>query len=551
MITVAAYARFSSEMQRATSVEDQLRVARTYAREHEWIFLEDHIYTDEAVSGASLDRPGLHALRAAVARRPRPFDVLLVDDSSRISRDMADAVRLIQELKFAGVRVIYISQNIDSATEQAETLIAVHGVVDSLYLREMAKKIKRGLAGQHARGFATGGRTYGYRTVPVVDPSGKLDPNGHPALLGKRIEVDPLEAEVVRRIFEWFADGCGRSNLVERLNLDGYRPPRGSRWKAGAVGRILTNERYLGRHIWGQKSFERRPGTRHKVARPAPRSEWRMEERPELRIVSDDLWRRARERQANVREMFGLKDGQTLVRGRNGSAYSRHLFTGRLRCGICDGGVTTVTSGHGSPRYGCQRSWKNGRSACSNRLTVRARVADPALLAGLQTELLRPDTVQSIAEKVAAEVSRAVSGRPTKRAGLKQALADAQRKLAHLIVAVEDGATGPAIHKAIQDREREVAQLRDELASLNEPARRRSAVTPDWIRQQLENVVGLLQETPERTRAELNRLAVSFTLTPVHPPEGRSFLRAEGNTDLSQVLAGPTQGSTVDRSLPR
>ena len=73
-------------------------------------------------------------------------------------------------LKFRGVRVIYVSQGIDSASEQADSLIAMHGLVDSLYLKEMATKIKRGLAGQLERGFVTGGKTYGYRTKGV--PSG-------------------------------------------------------------------------------------------------------------------------------------------------------------------------------------------------------------------------------------------------------------------------------------------------------------------------------------------------------------------------------------------
>src|SRR5262245_42957044 len=120
----AAYARFSSDLQRATSIEDQLAVARRYASERCWVLLEDCIFADAALTGVSLDRPGLQALRSAAAHRPLRFDVLLVDDTSRVSRDLADAVRLLQDLKFAGVRVIYISQNIDRASEQAETLIA-------------------------------------------------------------------------------------------------------------------------------------------------------------------------------------------------------------------------------------------------------------------------------------------------------------------------------------------------------------------------------------------------------------------------------------------
>ena len=121
---VGIYARYSSDLQRDTSLEDQIAVARRYVEERAWEVLADHVYTDAAISGASIDgRAGLQALLAAAQRIPRPFDVVLVDDSSRISRDLADALRTMQTLKFHGVRVIYISQGIDSASEQADSLI--------------------------------------------------------------------------------------------------------------------------------------------------------------------------------------------------------------------------------------------------------------------------------------------------------------------------------------------------------------------------------------------------------------------------------------------
>jgi site-specific DNA recombinase len=109
MLRCAVYARFSSDLQRDTSIDDQARVARDYAARHGWTVLDSQVYTDAAVSGASLERPGIQALLQAAARRPAPFDVPLVDDSSRVARDLADAVRFMQQLKFAGVRVIYIS----------------------------------------------------------------------------------------------------------------------------------------------------------------------------------------------------------------------------------------------------------------------------------------------------------------------------------------------------------------------------------------------------------------------------------------------------------
>src|SRR5215204_4929310 len=169
----AIYARYSSDLQRETSIEDQLGVAKRYAEDQGWKVLKDHIYTDAAVSGSSINgRAGVQRLLSSAALNPRPFDVLLVDDSSRIARDIPDAIRVMQQLKFWGVRVIYISQGIDSDSDQADALVAVHGLIDSLYLKELAKKVKRGLAGQMDRGYSTGARQYGYDKVAEFDPSG-------------------------------------------------------------------------------------------------------------------------------------------------------------------------------------------------------------------------------------------------------------------------------------------------------------------------------------------------------------------------------------------
>ena len=55
----ACYARFSSDRQSPTSIVDQVRKCRDYAERQGWRVLDRHIYADEAVSGATTDRPGL------------------------------------------------------------------------------------------------------------------------------------------------------------------------------------------------------------------------------------------------------------------------------------------------------------------------------------------------------------------------------------------------------------------------------------------------------------------------------------------------------------
>jgi DNA invertase Pin-like site-specific DNA recombinase len=79
--------------------------------------------------------------------------VILVDDTSRISRSLADTVRLREDLNFTGIRFVAVSQGIDSDDEQADVMMTVHGLVDSLYIKELAKKTHRGLEGLALKGF--------------------------------------------------------------------------------------------------------------------------------------------------------------------------------------------------------------------------------------------------------------------------------------------------------------------------------------------------------------------------------------------------------------
>ena len=539
----AIYTRYSTDMQRGTSLEDQIRVAREYADQHGWTVCDDHIYTDAGISGTSIaGRAGLQALFEAADATPRPFDVVLVDDTSRFSRDTADAIRGVQRLTFSHVRVIFISQGVDTASEQAETLVAVHGVVDGLYTRELRHKVKRGLRGQLERGLHTGGRIYGYRTVPVVDPNGKQDADG-PLVIGKRLEVDVPAANTIRHIFARYAVGTAVPHIADELTRESTPAPRGTKWTKNAITRILTNPRYRGRLVWGRNTYERRPGTNQKVRRARPEHEWHVKEDASLRIVSDALWTRVSSLRAARRKVW---DGQP--RGRRGS-HSRHLLVGLATCSTCGGGFTIMSSGHGSPRYGCPNSWHNGRTACDNRLTVRSKVVDPLVLARLQAEMTRPAWVKAIASLVSDEVRDRLRQHPTQTDSLRAQRDTVARKLANLVAAVENGQPSATLTDAIVAREAEVHDIDERLASLVEPPDVDLAVIPTWVRQQLDDLASLLGEAPGRTKTELQRLNVQFTVTPVHD-EGRPFLRVFATGDLDAICGLTNLPATRRRAHP-
>jgi hypothetical protein len=209
-------------------------------------------------------------------------------------------------------------------------------------------------------------------------------------------------------------------------------------------------------------------------------------------------------------------------------------------------------TGNGAPRYGCSRSWKDGVETCANRLTIRAKVADPALLAGLRAELLRPETVQYVTAALASVLNRVIDQRPALRARAESALRDALQRLENLVEAVEGDAGAASLLLAMHRREADVARLQAELEGLREPLEQKLAVMPTWVRQQLEDTVGLLSEIPERTKAEFARLGLSYVLHPVENEGDRPFLRAEGTTDFANLISGQcSQGSTSALIPPR
>jgi hypothetical protein len=250
----------------------------------------------------------------------------------------------MQRLKFWGIRVIYISQGIDSDSEQAEPLVAVHGLIDSLYLKELAKKIRRGLAGQQERGFATGGRTFGYRTIAVPDPSGKKDPNGGPVLLGKRIEIDAAAASSIRQIFEWAADGVGpvpsRSALMpttgqSRPAAAGERGRSSGCCKTSATAVCTFGGRDIGS---GNRARDERPSA---DVREASGVSWSGR--------TYGLSRRSCGRECRQHGLQSARQSRqsaiSLAARTLGS--TRHLFSGFARCASCGGRIGSVSGGKG------------------------------------------------------------------------------------------------------------------------------------------------------------------------------------------------------------
>ncbi|MCW5749636.1 MAG: recombinase family protein, partial [Alphaproteobacteria bacterium] len=106
MTRAAIYARYSSELQRQASIEDQLRLCKERLAREGWTLVAT--YADRAMSGASALRPGYQKLLEDA--RHGAFDVLVAEAMDRLSRDQEDIAALYKRLRFSGVRIVTLAE---------------------------------------------------------------------------------------------------------------------------------------------------------------------------------------------------------------------------------------------------------------------------------------------------------------------------------------------------------------------------------------------------------------------------------------------------------
>ncbi len=533
-IRCAIYARYSSDQQRPESIADQVRHCRQEAARHpDWVIIDEQIYTDEAVSGTSVEgRAGLVQLVQVALRRPRPFDLIMADDTSRLARDVVDAVRQFRELRFHGVDLYFVNQGFHSGRDNAEFLLAIYGAMDSEYIRELGRKTHRGLEGQALKGLSAGGIAYGYRREPLVDP-GTLDRDGHPQRRGVRWVVDPTEAEIVREIFRRYADGLGLARIAAALNARGVPSPRqakhhrarrdsvGPGWDPSAIRAILRNELYRGPLIWNRSRWVREPGSRRRRRVPRPASEWVVVERPDLRLVDETLWHHVEERRQRVRAHYD----RPAQFGKGRVEYGTYLLSGRLVCAECDGTLSIRTSR--PPRYGCTRHWRRGATACPNNLLIPRDVVEARIVELVQTRLYTPEGLAQLIDGVNARLRARHPAWAAEHARIQADLDHVRQRLGGLRRFVEQGDTSASVRQWLRELEQEEEQLSPARAGLDAEAQRRPAqVLPTRVEGYLRDLHGTLRKGGPRARQLLQEDVARIVIHPVRDTP-KPFARAE------------------------
>ena len=218
MTRAVIYARYSSDNQRDASIEDQIRQCKAHIEQQRWRLT--NTYTDRAISGASLIRPGYQKLLEDA--RSGLFEVVVAEALDRLSRDQEHVAGLFKNLSFANVRLVTLAEG-----KIEELHVGLKGTMNALFLKDLALKTHRGMEGRvRARGSG-GGLCYGYGVVRETDSAGN-------PVRGKRT-INQEEAKIVRSIFQDFANGLSPTAIAKGLNAEDIPGPFGRNWGQSTI----------------------------------------------------------------------------------------------------------------------------------------------------------------------------------------------------------------------------------------------------------------------------------------------------------------------------
>ena len=170
----AVYARKSTEQNVADedkSVTRQIELARTCAAQHGFEVPQEHVYVDDAISGAEFDRrPGLMRLLNGI--RPRaPFGALVIADKDRLGREQFETNHILKQISLAGVRIFEYQnggQEVRLESPIDKLIMSVSNFAAELDRAKASQRTRDALQLKAQRGHVAGGVVFGYRNVPVL-----------------------------------------------------------------------------------------------------------------------------------------------------------------------------------------------------------------------------------------------------------------------------------------------------------------------------------------------------------------------------------------------
>ena len=504
----ALYARFSTDRQSESSIEDQYRVCSDRCAKEGLLVVAR--FEDQGISGAAIgNRPGFLAMVEAATTAD--FDALVVMDLTRLSRSQGDLSKVIDRLTSRGIRIIGVQDGYDNARKGHKLQAGLSGIMGEAFREMVSERTYAALESRALQGKPAGGKCYGYADG---------------------------EAEIVRQIFDWYVTGRSGIWIATELNRRGVPSPgsswnrktrRRGGWAASAISGdprrgvgILNNEVYIGRTIWNRSKWMKDPdtGKRRQVLRP--HGEWIIRENEDDRIVPQATWdavkTRQRIRQAEVGDRIrkGFKKGL-------GRA-PRYAFSSLIKCELCGSNLVMESS----RSYICS-GYVNGR-ICSNNIRVRRDILEDRLTEKIRRDLLSDEVVADFRSRVAQAMRRAKPAR-----GRRQEL---EREVQNIVEAIGNGLLSPSLSSRLQaaEKELETLQFSEKVVSVKDVMRLIGPAVRAY-RLRIAKLPETIREAPDVARKVIRDGVGAIVVEPREATDGSTYLVAKMGLELQPLLA--------------
>ena len=418
-LRVAIYARVSTgrQAEHDLSIPDQIAQIETWCAARGFNPVAQFI--EPGASATDDKRPEFQRMIERACDGENAFDVIVVHSFSRFFRDAFGLEFYVRKLARHGVKLVSITQELgdDPAQVMMRQVIALF---DEYQSKENAKHVKRALKENARQGFWNGSLPpYGFKTVEVEKRGARVK---------KKLDIDPVEAEMVRTVFRLFLEGdqasgpMGVKAIVVCLNSHGYRTRKGATWGVGPIHRMLGNPAYRGEHRFNRvdRRTKCKKDESEQVAIEVPA------------IITPEAFEQ-------VQKLLKQRDPRvTPPRVVTGPI----LLTGLAFCATCGGAMTlrTGTSKTGKVHryYACSTCNRHGKTACKGRSIQMDRL-DTMVTETVAGQLLRPERIASILALLANERAGKTAAVEDRIGRLEQEANDAEQRLSRLYRMVEEG----------------------------------------------------------------------------------------------------------------
>ena len=446
---VCAYGRVSTVYeQQESSLLTQHEVFKSYCERHksDGYVLVNEVYeqkTATLITKRKLFQQIVEDARAGM------YDILLFKSSTRFSRNTSDFVNLIEELKREKVYLVFISENVNTETADRNTLIML-GMMAESYSNSLHDSVSKAIEiKQNSELGRVPGNVFGYKRV-----------KGNSSLA----EIIPEQAELLRELFNRYADGEGIASICKDWQERGIRTYNGGTMSMFALRRYIRNPLYKG--VLQMGKFTKHDVRAERVR--TPDEELIVRNRPDLIIIEPELWdycnaimdsnkRSLTEQGSFVKKTDTVKD---------------KLFSRVVTCGECGRNYNRKESNHKtSKRYtylmcGYKKYNKLNQAnqeICHNEKVIRLDTLIEVISLFISDLIKNQDDLkETVVSKITSIVEEMKSNGIDKQ--VEEQLKEARAKYKRYIELYKDGVIGEGEYRA---QRAEVKRLEEEVKAAN------------------------------------------------------------------------------------